>query len=652
MLNELKTAIIETSDIVTEEIYNAHKPLEKTYGKSNYNDELLKKVENLSLVIIEVIKNHYIGKYKLFFDELKAFVTNKKVVAFNNEIFFDERYVWFVNEDSLKYNKVIFEDDIAKHYETRSHDYNIKLYKAETVDILKMEMKVDKMLGKKISITLYNGSNAIYDRYQQDCFIPEKKVYNENGQFIGYAYKQVDIETGLTDSECIDLENTEKLTNLHILKGLIRLLNQIRILIDKGLTFTQNPYGHVFISKEHKKQVQLMNIELIDKNGNKEDTIRWTCEYVVKVISSDEKIFKNCNIKEWQKDNIYGLSYVIEKQTNRLTKYCNTHRMYYSGKYLFCPKCINIKSQKSIEVQYISKKDKKNIESNKKIGEGGEAIVYQYGDENVAKIFREGEIDYEFKTFIISKILEKSNVFKKINEENEKIEYVMPKELLIDYSNNKIIGYVMKKVKGLPLETLKDKSTLKNIGFTKKDIFEILIEVGKGIEMLHNNDIFIGDLNGKNIFFDTKKRVYFLDFDGMGYCGISSGMYTEGYIDPLSVKNKTITKEDDWYSFAIQAFYYLTGTHPFNGIYLKYAKNLDITEKMELKISLLGNHQMEAPAIAEPWDWMSEELKDAFLNIFEGDLRISMVPFLVRQYNKTYEGDGSFNTNSKFIPKE
>ncbi len=42
--------------------------------------------------------------------------------------------------------------------------------------------------------------------------------------------------------------------------------------------------------------------------------------------------------------------------------------------------------------------------------------------------------------------------------------------------------------------------------------------------------------------------------------------------------------KDDWYSFAIQAFYYLTNVHPFKGRYLvEEGINMDITERMEKK---------------------------------------------------------------------
>lgn len=560
-----------------------------------------------------------------------------------------EKMNFYVDIEFIKEN-VIFEDTIAKHYEYDSN-YNIKVYKTEAVNMLDMENRINKIIKNRLNSELIN---SIPENYEQDCFIPVKKAYNVNKEFIGYIYEKVSFEKeDLKTSElCINLEDTKKLKNLHRIKGIIRLLMQIKTLIKNGYTFSENPYGNVFLSKEHKKQVQLMNIEFIDTNGKIQETISWTYEYVFKIINLDENLEDRIlinKIKENLNFELEGLNnfiYKLQDIVAQLTQYCNIHKMYYSQTHMLCPICSDGMNFENIKVKYISKKD---ITSEKKIGEGGEACIYKYNEQNVAKIFKE-EINYSLKVRTIVKIMEKAKELEKI-EEKAKINYVIPEMLLIDTSNKQVIGYVMKKVEGKPLSVLKDKKITKELEFSKKDILEILINVGKGIEKLHNNNLFIGDLNGRNILFDSAKQIYFLDFDGMGIDDISPEFYTDGYIDPISQKNQDVKPKDDWYSFAIQAFYYLTYTHPFNGIYMKDGKSLDIVEKMELRISLLGNHGIKPPSIAESWDWMSEELKNAFYNIFEKDLRISIVPFLIDQYNQRYK-ESSIKINYKFIAKK
>ena len=341
--------------------------------------------------------------------------------------------------------------------------------------------------------------------------------------------------------------------NLPRLKALIRLLTQVRNLLLENVTFSQNPYGSVFLNKNHKKQVQILNIEFMDIGGNESDTIRWTYEYVFSVIQSDESLYavedlkeqllnkfdKTTNLKIVDLENLLNK---LEETATKFTNYCTLHRSYYNKELLFCPKCLGMGATKKIAIEYVSKE---SITSHKKINDGGEAIIYQYGNDNVAKVFRENKnINYALKSLTIARVMQKVETLKKVTS-TTKYKYIVPEKILVD--NYQIYGYVMKKVNGLPLYALKEKQFVINeLGFTKKDVFEILIEVGKGIERLHNENIFIGDLNGGNILFDKSKRVFFLDFDGMGVDELSPEFYTDWYIDPVSMKKHMVTQKDDW----------------------------------------------------------------------------------------------------------
>lgn len=546
--------------------------------------------------------------------------------------------VYYLARKSIKKDILIFEDDIARHYEI-SPDYNLKFYKPESVNMIDMEERVDKLI--KISLS----PNYDLFEYGQDCFIPVKKAYDNDEKFVGYLYKHVSFADE-SDDLCVDLKDLEKMKNLPRLKALIRLLKQIKSLLEKDIFFAQNPYGTVFLNRSCKKQVQILNIEFIDTEGNKSDIINWTCAYVFDVIKSDKTLMLDSKFKQLlddiQEDSEGDMSNIdsillktLEEKAERMTKYCATHQLYYDKEYLFCPKCSEEVDVENLKIMEISKKD---ITSRKKIGDGGEADVYEYGNGDVAKVFKEnGNINYSLKSIIIARIMKKAETLKNTGN-SAQYQYIIPKKILVD--NNQMYGYVMKRVGGFPLSVLKDKQFVKEHGFSKRDVFDILITVGKGIEGLHKENIFIGDLNGRNILFNKSKTVYFLDFDGMGVDEFSPEFCTDTYIDPVSKKKSMITEKDDWYSFAVQAFYYLTYTHPFNGIYMEDGRALEIPEKMEKRISLLGNHGIDIPKIAEPWDWMSEELKNTFYSIFEKELRVSIVPYLINQYNCIYKGEG------------
>ena len=507
------------------------------------------------------------------------------------------------------------------------------------MDMNKVEENIDKIIDTKLhSKQLELG---------QDCFIPCKKAIINSNQFIGYIY-----EDNSLDDVSIDIKDLN-LSNLPRLKSLIRLILQIKDITQKQLGFIKNPFSHVYLNKEHKKQVQILNVEFLQKVENIEDTIRWTCEYIYDVISFDSSIeldLSNCST------DLDNLLIKLQNLSKEMTKHCSIHKMYYKNSNVFCPKCIDKSQLKGIKLLYIASSIITNQEP---FNIGGESTIYPYKDNLVAKVFKEEQINYDFKNLVILKLLTKSDVLKQINKQKHKYKYIIIKKLLVDNKSNNIFGYIMEKVDGNPISILKDKVQVEKLGITMQDVFEILITIGEGIEALHANNIYIGDFNSRNILFDSQKNVYFLDFDGMGIDDIKPMFFTDGYIDPLSKKNQNITMDDDWYSFAIQAFYYLTFTHPFNGIYSIEEDGrevmLDIPDKMERRISLLGDHGMKAPAIALSWNWMNEELKKAFLDIFEGNSRKSIVPYLICQYKNIYNDDPynpankNIRVNFKFI---
>ena len=564
----------------------------------------------------------------------------------------------FLIDKNFNMNKVVFEDSMAKHYQI-NEEYMLKVYKKTIANLSKIEENITRIVIGQLSSQFFSSQF----QFEQDLFIPYKKAFDKNKKFIGYVYKSVKFNNDTDKKDvCIDIKDLTKMSNLPRLKTLIRLLIQIEDLTNKGFGFLDNPFTHVFLNPSHKRQVQILNIDLLGE-VNIEKTKEWACKYVCDILDSDSSIEIDTSkyINDFQ-----GILFELQDMANHMKGHCTIHNIYYMDKYVFCPKCVN--DSKLLENFEVEKHSKQQYEGMKSENEGGEAYIYPYnnGQKEVVKIFKdnqENEMNYNLKSMTIIRIMSKRNILKDINSKGYKFKYIYPQKLIVDSDTNKMIGYTMARVKdGQIISNLRDKDIIQKLGFTFKDVLEILITIGEGIETLHSRaNIFIGDLNGGNILFDKKKNVYFLDFDGMGVDEIQPEFCTDGYIDPVSKKNQNITAKDDWYSFAIQAFYYLTYTHPFNGIYYKEKEiAMDITERMEKKISLLGNHGIEIPSIALSWEWMTDELKNAFLEIFEGNSRESIVPYLKNQYknlktsfsNELQPLSNIVRISSKFIATE
>lgn len=569
------------------------------------------------------------------------------------------RLKFVVPEDYETSLTKVFEDEVATHY-SMDEIYNLKIYKPNCEHLHEVEKSVEEIIICNMQST--HRVNKI-----QDCFIPCKRAINSNNEFIGIVYEAVKFEAvdGNTKDVCVDLKNINSLNNLARLKSLLRFMLQVDTLLNRYKAFITDVFTCVFLNPSHKKQVQILNIEFLNikdttvRHPFRENTKNYASKYVQEVLKVDSSLSELFTTEEPLK--FEALIEELKKLESKLTKYCPVHKQFYFNEYISCPRCISPELQRP----YIEYKNIADFNSSLVMNEGGESFIYEYDGLSVVKVFKEAEVNFDLKSAVLSRILCKKDILVSINAQENKYKYIIPKKFFIDTRSKRLFGYSMYKVRNaFPISILKDKVEVEKLGFSKKDIFEIIITVGEGIETLHEKaNIYIGDLNGRNILFDRDKNVYFLDFDGMGVDEIAPEFCTDGYIDPVSKKNKKITMKDDWYSYAIQAFYYLTYTHPFNGIYYeKVGKQrvlLEIPDKMERRISLLGNHGMKPPEIALDWNtWMSTELRDVFLRIFESDCRENIVPYLKEQCKKLGEkadvdaANKITRINSKFIAIE
>ncbi len=598
---------------------------------------------------VDVGLNSTRSSYLAFADSLDAFCDDHKIFynSKNKMCPVCAKAKMYIPSDFESRAEKLFEDEVAVHYAV-DYKYSVKIYK-ESFDKTGLEENVDAIIAKRL---LKGGVDL-----NQDCFVPIKKAVDENNRFVGYTYVEVPFKARYSGQEyCVDIADINTMRNLPRLKSLTRLISQVQCLIMDGYCFIQNPFGQVFLNKGHKHQVQILNIEFLKrfKKRSKEskETEKWTCEYVYSVLAKDDTLDLSCISNH--PTNLQTLLNKLSDLADTMTRYCPIHKMYYKEDELFCPRCVDRKFMKNIKIEYV---DVSDFSEDDHENEGGESFIYPYGEGYVAKIFKEKEIDYNFKNLILARVLSRISILNRLNRLSKKVQYVIPQKILVDRASGRICGYTMKRVEdAMPLSNLRDKDQIANLRFDKQDTLEILINAGEGIEVLHSEaNMFIGDLNGRNILFDRNKTVYFLDFDGMGADDIVPMFWTEGYIDPVSKKTQNITMKDDWYSFAIQAFYYLTFTHPFNGIYYVNENGrkvkLEIPDKMERRMSLLGNHGIKVPDIAVPWNWMLPELQNMLLNIFEGSNRESIVPVLKKQYKELY-GSNEWTATWDEIPKQ
>lgn len=407
------------------------------------------------------------------------------------------------------------------------------------------------------------------------------------------------------------------------------------ILDGSCITDKKDFFDSIAMHKSYKGEIIILKLPFMDCEAilaKDEDAIELTklmfAEFLVNYIKEDPNLNAACTVDgsslyELIQD-ISSLQFSDSVLKECISAFCDVHNIPFSIKNKLCPLCIS-DGISTDDIIVLPTEHFKELQKGKPLFEGGEATLYAYSNEQIQKLFKPG-VDLVLKSKIIGKALEKRAQFKAFNAKHTDIKFIVIDNVLYESSKTtiKLKGFFQENIAdSFKISCLKDKEFVSNHGYTRYDIIEILIKVCIGIEFLHSIGGYIGDLNGGNILIKDK-NVYFIDMDGMSFDNVKNFVYTDMYIYPPSAENKNITKADDWYSLAVQAFYYFTYSHPFRGISSSVFVPTDEIIRMKHGKSVLGNHGIKVPNISIGWDFMPNELIQFFKSTFEGKKRESM----------------------------
>lgn len=483
--------------------------------------------------------------------------------------------------------------------------------------------------------------NDLYSKFV--ALVPKKlaiQKYEENEPALGVLYDDFDF------SEIMEIES---FAHTQRMKVILTLYNNILpyIMDYTFITSDKSVFSTMFMDKDYKGEIIIPNLPLLKtkvtlssdeslKNKERDNTLRVFSTFLQEYITTDESLRLELKQKdEWIAkilEDIKGCNFNEENIKRYLAtknSYCKVHGKYFGEEEGVCPECManGITKEKAI---IFSKGHFESLKKKASEYEGGEANLYiNHETGKIDKIFN-NSVNTSFKSRVIGKALEKAEKFKKFNAEHEDIKFVPIEEVLYSYENGtlELEGYRQQFIPdSFKISSLKEKAFVDELGYERKDIIEILIKVCKAIEFLHSIGGFIGDLNGGNILIKDK-TVYIIDMDGMSFDDVKNYVYTNMYIYPPSAENKNITALDDWYSLAIQAFYYLTYSHPFRGVCDNYNVPSNEMERMKYGYSLLGNHGIKIPNVSIGWDLIPKYVIDFFLETFEDKKRESMLKVL------------------------
>jgi len=254
------------------------------------------------------------------------------------------------------------------------------------------------------------------------------------------------------------------------------------------------------------------------------------------------------------------------------------------------------------------------------LAEGGEGIIYDLGN-NILKIYKDS-VDKQEKLQKIKLLMTKSLP----------LNIIKPIDIAYD-SQKKFIGYVMTKAEGEDVKKLGNKKYIKVNNITIQDISKLALRIKETLAILHNQNIFISDLNDSNILFTKDFEPYFIDVDSWSIDNINCTVCMETFKDPKLILNN-FTVDTDSFSFAVLLFKMLTRLHPYGGT---TNPDMDIIQRMRKGISVIENSKVIVPKNINKWEFMSPKLLADMRSIFEQGKR-----FLIDQ------NLSDFITNLKF----
>ena len=241
-----------------------------------------------------------------------------------------------------------------------------------------------------------------------------------------------------------------------------------------------------------------------------------------------------------------------------------------------------------------------DVNGKKPLAEGGEGIIYDNGA-TVIKIY---------KPHINLK--SKQNRIKALINTSLPKEVIKPIDVVTD-SRGKFIGMVMPKISGEDFKKLSNKKFVTSHNINTKDILMMLSRFWEILNELHNNSIYIGDLNDQNILFDVDtKHIFLIDTDSWSIGSEKCEVAMDLFKDPKLIANN-FNESTDIYSFCVLAWKSLTRIHPFGGT---TEPDMQIIERIKNGISVIDNPNVKIPRTTKSWRNLSPELVVDFKNVF------------------------------------
>jgi H/ACA ribonucleoprotein complex subunit 3 len=266
------------------------------------------------------------------------------------------------------------------------------------------------------------------------------------------------------------------------------------------------------------------------------------------------------------------------------------------------------------------------------IGHGGEADIFDIGNDIVVKIFKQPN-----HPDLQNAKTEQDTARLKLVEHQKKLP-AFPKNLPsrvvspIDLVTNKssvILGYSMEFLRGFEVLLKYGSRSYREAGISNKLVIDTFKDLHSTVDGIHKAGAVIGDFNDLNIMV-SNGEAYIIDSDSFQFGSFLCRVFTEKFVDPLicdtsqqrCVPIMQHNVQSDWYAFAIMLMQSLLFVGPYGGVYKPKDKSKRVVHSARpLSRVTIFNSEVKYPKPAIRYEVLPDDLVHYFHQVFQEDVR-------------------------------
>ncbi len=269
----------------------------------------------------------------------------------------------------------------------------------------------------------------------------------------------------------------------------------------------------------------------------------------------------------------------------------------------------------------------------KLIGQGGEALIYDIGNNTVLKLYKlPTHPDFvgnkEAVDGAVARIAEHQTKLALFPKGMPK-RVVGPKSLALDTKGD-VVGYTMPLISQGEVLLRYGERRFREMGGIKEETLRLIyLDLHTTVLGVHKANAVIGDFNDLNVIV-VGDEAYLVDTDSMQFGSFYCRVFTAKFLDPTLAKEsggslilaKKHNQNSDWYAYSIMLMQALLYVGPYGGVFRPQDKNHTLSHDLRpLKRITVFHPEVKYPKPARHFRVLPDDLLHQFENIFTKDVR-------------------------------